>query len=98
MTVRVAPASPSKIMGASSASASPTQVGADGSDLVYRARFEKGFARYRWVAAGAGEEGYWVADNPDGSRRYAGGSCALVARTRYQGVDFRGEVLVDLAP
>ncbi|MCA9795917.1 MAG: hypothetical protein KC910_29115 [Candidatus Eremiobacteraeota bacterium] len=37
-------------------------------------------------------------DNPDGSRRYAGGSCALVARTRYQGVDFRGEVLVDLAP
>ncbi|MEQ8565133.1 MAG: toxin TcdB middle/N-terminal domain-containing protein [Deltaproteobacteria bacterium] len=66
------------------------RVGADGGDLVYRARFESAFVRYRWVAAGAGEEGYWVAENPDGSRSYFGATpdgtlVPSARRTRPQG-------------
>ncbi|MCA9551825.1 MAG: VCBS repeat-containing protein [Myxococcales bacterium] len=48
------------------------QVGTAGGDLVYRARFEKAFTRYRWVSAGGGAEGYWVAESADGSRSYFG--------------------------
>ncbi len=34
---------------------------------IYRARFEGGFVRYRFVdAAGLAKEGYWVAEFPDG--------------------------------
>jgi RHS repeat-associated protein len=50
---------------------------ADGSDEltsvgggVYRARFERGFVRYRW--RGRGSEGYWIAEYPDGRRGYFG--------------------------
>ncbi|MEL6187550.1 MAG: SpvB/TcaC N-terminal domain-containing protein, partial [Myxococcota bacterium] len=48
------------------------QVGSDGGDLIYRARFEKNFVRYRWVGVTSGAEGYWIAENPDGSRSYFG--------------------------
>lgn len=48
------------------------QVGTENGDLIYRSRFEKSFTRYRWVSAGAGAEGYWVAEDPDGSRSYFG--------------------------
>ena len=33
---------------------------------TYRARFEKGFIRYTWHDAGAGAEGWWQAEHPDG--------------------------------
>jgi len=53
---------------------------ADGSELVYvatvgnerhyRARFEGGFVRYRWVDPMGSD--YWVADLPDGTVQYLG--------------------------
>jgi RHS repeat-associated protein len=39
---------------------------------IYRARFEGGFARYTWVDAGSGAEGYWIGELPDGSRCWFG--------------------------
>ena len=43
------------------------------SDGVYRARFEGGFVRYTWVdSAGAGRDGYWKAEYPDGRIGYFG--------------------------
>ncbi|MBI5493461.1 MAG: VCBS repeat-containing protein [Deltaproteobacteria bacterium] len=39
---------------------------------VYRARFESGFVRYTWLDAGAGDEGYWRAEFPDGRISYYG--------------------------
>ncbi|MEL7239387.1 MAG: SpvB/TcaC N-terminal domain-containing protein, partial [Planctomycetota bacterium] len=48
------------------------QVGSDAGDLIYRARFEGGFVRYRWVAAGTGTDGHWIAESPDGGRSYFG--------------------------
>ncbi len=39
---------------------------------VYRARYEKGFIRYTWMEAGSGDEGYWIAEYPDGSKAYFG--------------------------
>ena len=48
------------------------QVGEDGGDLIYRQRFEGSFVRYRWVDAGVGDEGHWIAEYPDGSRGYFG--------------------------
>ena len=41
-------------------------------ERIYRARFEGDFVRYRWVNAGQGAAGFWVTDNPDGSRSYFG--------------------------
>ena len=48
------------------------QIGTDSGDLIYRARFEKDFVRYRWKDAGNGSKGYWLAENPDGSVSYFG--------------------------
>ncbi|MEM6862151.1 MAG: toxin TcdB middle/N-terminal domain-containing protein [Myxococcota bacterium] len=48
------------------------QVGSANGELVYRARFEGTFVRYRWVNAADGGEGYWVADHPDGSQSFFG--------------------------
>lgn len=39
---------------------------------VYRARFEGGFVRYSWFGRGAGDEGHWTAEYPDGSVSYYG--------------------------
>ena len=39
---------------------------------TYRSRYEKGFVRHTWMAAGEGAEGYWIAEDPDGSRSYFG--------------------------
>ncbi|MEO1266859.1 MAG: toxin TcdB middle/N-terminal domain-containing protein, partial [Myxococcota bacterium] len=39
---------------------------------TYRARYEKGFVRYRWHEAPDGREGYWTAEYPDGSVGYFG--------------------------
>ncbi|MEL6185432.1 MAG: toxin TcdB middle/N-terminal domain-containing protein, partial [Myxococcota bacterium] len=66
------------------------QVGASGGDLIYRARFEKGFVRYRWVGDATGAEGYWVGENPDGSVSYYGADAAgtlvdSARKTRPQG-------------
>ena len=44
----------------------------DGEPAVYRARFEGGFVRYKWFNRGAGDEGYWVAEFPDGTRGFFG--------------------------
>jgi len=39
----------------------------EGTDpRIYRSRFEKGFVRYLWHAAGDGTEGYWTAEYSDG--------------------------------
>jgi len=57
------------------------QIAADGgSELVrlpgtdtFRARFEGGFTRYRWIdPTGAGRDGYWTAEYPDGRVGYFG--------------------------
>ncbi|MCP4503212.1 MAG: hypothetical protein GY822_25020 [Deltaproteobacteria bacterium] len=37
------------------------------SVAVYRARFEGGFTRYKWHNRGVGDEGYWTAENSDGT-------------------------------
>ena len=42
----------------------------DTNPPVYRARYEKGFARYTWMQAGA--DGYWIVEYPDGSTSYYG--------------------------
>ena len=53
--------------------------------LTYRARFEKGFVRYRWNDAGQGAEGWWTAEQPDGLVSYYGadhnGATVADART-----------------
>ncbi|MEQ9498072.1 MAG: toxin TcdB middle/N-terminal domain-containing protein [Deltaproteobacteria bacterium] len=66
------------------------QVGTDDGDLVFRARFEKSFTRYRWVSSGVGAEGYWIAETADGSRSYFGADArgnlqASARRSRPQG-------------
>ena len=43
-----------------------------GSDFVYRDRFEKNFRRYIWKNVGDGEEGYWIVEDPDGTRGFYG--------------------------
>ncbi len=48
------------------------RVGNDSGDLIYRSRFEKGFIRYRWVNDNSGADGYFVGENPNGSRSYFG--------------------------
>jgi RHS repeat-associated protein len=47
-------------------------VGSSGGVRTYRARYERGFVRYRWHAAGDGKAGYWTAENPDGTVDYYG--------------------------
>lgn len=43
---------------------------------VYRARFEQGFVRYTWLAAGDGSGGYWRAEYPDGRVGTFGGDAS----------------------
>ncbi|MEL6181870.1 MAG: SpvB/TcaC N-terminal domain-containing protein, partial [Myxococcota bacterium] len=60
---------------------------------TYRARFEKGFERYRWHQAGDGAEGYWTIEYPNGSIGYFGaradGTLVPDARVGYEGGTFR---------
>ena len=51
---------------------------------TYRARYEKGFVRYRWHDAPDGREGYWTAEYPDGAVGYFGADAegALVPSAR----------------
>ena len=42
------------------------RVSSTATTAVYRARFEGGFVRYSWFDRGAGDEGYWTAEYPDG--------------------------------
>ena len=42
----------------------------DGDTQIYRERFEGSFVRYTWY--GAGNEGYWIAEYPDGRIGYFG--------------------------
>ncbi len=44
----------------------------DAEPATYRARYEKGFVRYRWFDRGAGGAGYWTAESPDGVVSYFG--------------------------
>lgn len=43
-----------------------------GSDYIYRERYEKSFKRYIWKNVGGGEQGYWIVEEPDGTRGYYG--------------------------
>lgn len=43
-----------------------------GGERIYRARFEHGFVRYRWIDSGDGRGGYWIAEYPDGRVGYFG--------------------------
>ncbi|WP_428267785.1 SpvB/TcaC N-terminal domain-containing protein, partial [Haliangium sp.] len=43
-----------------------------GGERVFRARFEGGFVRYRWMNSGDGRGGYWIAEYPDGRVGYFG--------------------------
>ncbi len=54
---------------------------------VYRARFEKEFARWTWKDVGTGGEGYWTAEYPDGRIGYFGADAtgALVSKARVTG-------------
>ncbi len=54
---------------------------------VYRARYEGGFVRYTWLERGAGGEGYWLVEHPDGSKGYFGADAQgnLVAEARVSG-------------
>lgn len=56
---------------------------------VYRARYEGGFVRYTWVGAGDGAEGYWLAELPNGNKRYYGATAAgeLVGAARVGGAE-----------
>ena len=64
----------------------------DGDQLVrvaddpptYRARYEGDFARYQWLEAGDGSEGYWLRETPDGVRTFFGADAqgGLVADAR----------------
>lgn len=67
------------------------EVGRQDGDRVYRARFERAFARYRWVDSGTGRAGYWVAEYPDGRVGYFGAdhTGAPVADARLAGDDGR---------
>ena len=75
------------------------QVGEDGGDLIFRQRFEGSFVRYRWVDAGAGDEGYWIAEYRDGSRGYFGansrGELAPSARLSHPSKGTAGYMLVE---
>ncbi|MEC9439604.1 MAG: SpvB/TcaC N-terminal domain-containing protein [Myxococcota bacterium] len=56
-----------------------------GSDYVYRERFEKSFNRYIWKNVGGGDQGYWIVEEPDGTRGFYGankdGQLVASART-----------------
>jgi RHS repeat-associated protein len=43
-----------------------------GGERIYRARFEHGFVRYRWIDSGDDRAGYWIAEYPDGRVGYFG--------------------------
>ncbi len=45
---------------------------ADGDPATYRARREGSFVRYLWHDADGGADGYWEAQNPDGTVSYFG--------------------------
>ena len=42
------------------------------NEPVYRQRYEGAFARFTWMEAGDGAEGYWKVESPDGSVAYYG--------------------------
>ncbi len=48
------------------------RVAAEPDVFEYRARFEKGFSRYRWYGAGEGTAGYWTEETPEGITRFYG--------------------------
>ncbi|MCP4537249.1 MAG: hypothetical protein GY832_08885, partial [Chloroflexi bacterium] len=48
------------------------EVGTDGTTLIFRNRFEKGFIRYKWHEPGDGKGGYFTAEYPDGTVSYFG--------------------------
>lgn len=61
-----------------------------GSDPpVYRSRYEGGFMRYTWHAAGDGTEGYWECESPVGVRMFYGATSdgVLVDNARVSGPD-----------
>lgn len=78
----------------------------DGSDedaVIYRERFEAGFARYTWHEAGDGGEGYWTVENGDGRTDYYGadadGDTVASARaTRPEGGTFRYMLVETIDP
>lgn len=45
---------------------------APGNPATYRARFERGFVRYRWHDQDGGGGGFWTAESPDGTISYFG--------------------------
>jgi RHS repeat-associated protein len=59
----------------------------DADPAVYRARFENAFIRYTWHDVGAGAEGYWTAEYPDGRIGYFGADSTgtIVAKARVTG-------------
>jgi len=59
----------------------------DGDVRTYRARFEKGFIRYRWHDVGDGSAGYFTAEEPDGRVHFFGADeqGALVDNARVDG-------------
>ncbi len=46
---------------------------------TYRARFEGGFIRYTWRDRGTGENGWWLAELPDGRKAYYGADASGAA-------------------
>ncbi len=69
---------------------------------VYRARFEGGFVRYTWLAAGTGDQGYWKAESPDGKVMYYGatasGTLVPDAREGFAAGTFRYHVVESVDP
>jgi RHS repeat-associated protein len=69
---------------------------------TYRARFEKAFARYRWHDVGAGDEGHWTKEEPDGRVHYYGadetGTLVPEARVAGDGGTFRYHLVATVNP
>jgi RHS repeat-associated protein len=74
----------------------------DPATSTYRARFEKVFARYRWRDVGAGDQGYWTKEEPDGRVHYYGAddTGTLVPTARVAGSDgtFRYHLVATVDP
>ena len=86
MTARGLPLYEHKDLFAANGGEELVYVGLLGGQRVYRNRFEKEFVRYRWANSGdSGQEGYWIADYPDGRVGYFGadsqGALKEAART-----------------
>jgi RHS repeat-associated protein len=48
------------------------RVSGSGDRVIYRARYEREFARYNWIGGGDGKNGYWKVELPDGRVSYYG--------------------------